>query len=80
MLSILWPTNPKADPSVLCRLGRVLHWIAAALAALLLCLTLLFTIETLQSSSPHYGYLITLVIGCVIYLAGRASRYILGGE
>jgi hypothetical protein len=77
VLNILWPTNPKADPSVLCRLGRVLHWIATALAVLLACLVLQITIT---EPGNDYGYLIILVIGGVIYLAGRASRYILGGE
>lgn len=78
MLNILWPKNPKADPSALCRLGRVVHRSATALAVP--CVLWTAQIAITENRGSDYSYFILLWIGGAIYLAGRAARYVLGGE
>lgn len=34
MLSLLWPTTKKPEPTLLGRLGRVMHWVLTASAVL----------------------------------------------
>jgi hypothetical protein len=38
MIQLLWPTRKRPDPTLVGRLGRVLHWSLTAFAVLLLIL------------------------------------------
>lgn len=78
---IIWPTEIKANPSVICRFGRVLSWAAAAAAALWFSLVALLLI-TADSPDLSDGFLVFMLLGppLFIFAAGRAARYVLGGE
>lgn len=73
----LWPDDIDPVPGIGARLGRVIHWIAIAVAAPLALAA--FT----QLFRPDYGSSYAIILGgCAIVFAlgGRGLRYILGGE
>lgn len=78
-LNLIWPTDPNPSPGGVARLGRVLHWLAAAIA-------LGFTVGSInmgRSANPydHQTALAMLAFGGGGFLIfGRAVRYILAGE
>lgn len=76
-MSFFWPTNPKTDPGVLARAGRVLHWTALAFA-LALAATGLASFNS-AGTDPALGWL-CLALAAAFTLAGRGLRYILAGE
>jgi len=72
-MSLLWPSRTATNPSVIGRLGRLVHWIAAPLGALLF----LAGIVSLFRSEPDY---FLIGVGLFIFAAGRAVRYLLASE
>lgn len=71
-MSFFWPTNTQAYPSVLARLGRLLHWGGLALGGL----ALWAFVNPAGPDSPATG----VFYGVVIYFLGRLMRYMLAGE
>lgn len=64
------------------RLGNVLYWVATALAALLLALAAIFPIMAERGTSGEL-WLVSLAIaacGVIVWLIGRACRYVLAGS
>lgn len=67
------------------RLGRVIYWTCTVVAALILIVAALiatFAIHPEIESAPQ-GYLLMglwAVGGVVVWLLGRAARYVLAGE
>jgi len=75
--SVLWPRRPSSSPRLFQRLGRVLHWCMACLAAALSIGGLLSILVSDQD--PSYG-LAFAMIGIGLWFTGRAVRYILSAE
>lgn len=74
-MSFFWPQrfNPESNTSV--RLGRLLHWGAAAWALGWVVLSWIWAHNGWADAAP-FG----LGIAAVIYLGGRGLRYVLAGE
>lgn len=71
-MNFFWPTNLKAEPGIVARLGRVLHWLSIPLAIFIAYLGL---------RRPPEEWLTTELWGAIIaYLFGRGLRYLLAGE
>lgn len=76
-VNVLWPTSAKAEPGVVNRLGRVLHWFFTACAAL----SSLGMAVPLTNAEPDWGgVLVGGGFALVLFVMGRAARYILSGE
>lgn len=78
MSAFFWPTNIKAAPGGIARLGRVLHWLFVAIAAA-------FVIGGgFSFLTAEYGRESALAVmffgGGGFFLFARALRYILAGE
>lgn len=81
-VTILWPTSAKAEPGVVNRLGRVLHWfftICAALWGLGVAGSLL-DFERLFDQGDWGAVIVCGGFAIVRFAMGRAARYILSGE
>lgn len=76
MSAFLWPTNIKAAPGGIARLGRVLHWLFVAVAAAFAIGGAFFLTQEYNRESG-LGMLLT---GGGFFLFARALRYILAGE
>ena len=78
-------SSEKLTPLV--RLGRVVYWVATAISVVMILLILvsilsvLFGFSTIVSRSSFWAstFLIPVIAG-LVWLAGRAVRYILSGE
>ena len=81
-MSVLWPETRNPDPTVITRLGRVLHWSATIVAGLwaVACLYGAATTQGGDAGSLIGGLVVVVVFGGAIYFAGRGARYILSGE
>ena len=66
----IWPSQARDESSAVVRLGRVLHWILTACAALLVG-------AAFESSSE---VLFFLAFAGVVFFTGRGCRYILSNE
>ena len=79
MLRFFWPTKLNGEPDTLTRFGRVLHWIATALALLAASLGVLLTITSV-GSGREAGIVLGSSFAIIVYFAGRALRYVFSGE
>lgn len=75
-MNLIWPTNPRLDVGAVGRLGRVMHWLFAAMA-------LAFVVGGASAiGTPPLGNALAAIGfgggGCLLF--GRALRYILAGE
>ncbi len=77
MSAFLWPTNIKAAPGGIARLGRVLHWLFVAIAA---AIVINGAFEFLTSEYDRTPDLALSLFGGGVFLFARALRYILAGE
>ncbi len=77
MLGFLWPTRIKPESSIIIRIGRVVHWLAAAIAIAMAIYSLVA-----RTDYPLADMLLTTEIAGApfVYLFGRGMRYILAGE
>lgn len=80
MRSLLWPTTLKAEPTVLTRTGRVLHWTATGLASLFLLLIPAIATNGDPVDQNIVGFVFAGAWATGLFLVGRALRYILSGE
>lgn len=95
VMRFLWPSQLNPEPTALTRFGRVLHWIATGLFALIAALAVglaAFSIYVFNDQRAYnyadQQYLLNsltwiaaiLAFGGLVYLAGRAFRYIFSGE
>lgn len=69
----LWPQKQHAETTALIRLGRVLHWITVAPAALLV----VWSVSSIGSESDWYAPALTAILPLML---GRGLRYILANE
>ena len=76
-MNFFWPTQRNPAPTALTRLGRVLHWATIMCAVPLVLATVWIAFA---EPSDDYGYTALLAIVAIIYLPGRALRYILASE
>ncbi len=84
-MSFFWPTNLKADPGALARLGRVLHWIALILAAGLIWAGWSVGVSHLEYELLTWTWIMRamgpwLVGAVLVAQLGRGLRYIFAGE
>ena len=77
MLSVLWPTRIKPESSIVIRIGRVIHWLATAMAVAMAIYSLVA-----RTDYPITQMLFSTEIAGApfVYLFGRGLRYILAGE
>lgn len=76
-MSFFWPTDPKAEPGVLGRAGRVLHWTALGIAGLFAFGA--WSAFNTDGTDPFLGW-VCIALGALSALGGRGLRYILAGE
>lgn len=69
--NLLWPRYTAADPNIINRAGRVLHWTFTAIVLIM------FIPYAMLDSVPLF---VTVAISFGALLAGRAIRYILSAE
>lgn len=67
------------------RLGNVIYWFCAGFAAILVALPLLMIVFLLRPTNAGYadGLLMmgaSMAAGVLLFLVGRAARYILAGR
>lgn len=74
--NLFWPTYVSSIPSGVCRFGRVLHWAATLIAALLVPLVI---IGFFFANDQSMGW-IFLIISFAVFMIGRALRYIFSCE
>ena len=89
LLNFFWPTKLNPVPNTLTRFGRVLHWLAIAVAVLILLGSVPIVWYFLNhpvyegsygaNASLRHGAL-ALPAAAVIVLLGRGLRHIIGGE
>ena len=82
-MGFLIPTA-RANPRLLARFGRLLHWTALGLACLMLLLAC-FAVSAFSAvplGKPYQGppMEVWLFFAAVFALAGRAGRYLFAGE
>lgn len=75
-MSLIWPSRTVSDPSALARLGRLLHWVAALIGAPIF----LIGLYRIIAGPEREGFVFNLVLGALIYFAGRGLRFLLAGE
>ncbi len=78
-MGLLWPTRLKSPTTVLIRLGRVAHWIAAGISILAtgIFVAIAFSVDEIDWSLAITSY---LGYALVPYFVGRLVRYVLSGE
>jgi hypothetical protein len=92
-MSLLWPTRLKAETTVLVRLGRVVHWLSIALAAVIGLLGIIARGQRAPCNGEPWcpppptwfeewgaPILFAFAAGLAVALIGRALRYVLSGE
>lgn len=78
IMGMFWPLHVKADPNIVTRLGRVLHWAIAVIAIGVSLFGLATTI--LNGDFGRVGFWGGVVVLLITLLIGRGVRYILAGE
>jgi hypothetical protein len=82
-LGLVWPQQLKPNPCRLCIVGRVIHWFAVAVSVNLAVLAVLFAIFPDQFFDRQVAHTFAGLFGAVaivMFLVGRAARYLVGGE
>lgn len=74
-MNFLWPERPDPEPSLIARMGRVLHWGLAGIAAILAMVAIGLGLENRWEGAAG-----TLATGVGCWFFARALRYILSGE
>ena len=81
MMRLLWPTGVIRTPTVLMRVGRVLHWLGALGAVLWL---VAFGVALYDEMWNRYGdweeTLWLLGVSLAFYSVGRGLRYVFAAE
>lgn len=80
MRGMFWPMKVNPNPTVLTRIGRVVHWIACGLAALFVLLIPVIATNGDPIASNAVGFVLVGAWGVGLFLGGRALRYILSAE
>jgi hypothetical protein len=75
-MGLFWPDASDYAPSMVQRMGRVLHWFFTAMAALSLGIGVFVWLQIHDGGTILAGGIIAMVL----LLIGRAVRYILAGE
>ena len=78
MSSFFWPKKQNSAPTVLTRLGRVLHWIGAGLGAAATVIALGVALTRPDDARVALAFFGSAA--ALSYVAGRALRYILSAE
>lgn len=73
-MSFFWPTHLNAEPGFAARLGRFIHWMAIAIAALF---AFVLANITVGDPSAFPGF---LFIALAIALIGRGLRFVFALE
>jgi hypothetical protein len=77
-MSILWPSRIDPNPNGINRFGRFLHWTASLITA---CIGVGAIFGATYSEVDARGYWWwALVPMAIVYLLGRAARYVVSGE
>lgn len=76
MGNLFWPSEVKPYPNIVQRFGRLLHWLATAIAAMWVALALFGMNQDAASS----GKVIAYGFAAAFFLGGRAVRWVLAGE
>jgi hypothetical protein len=79
-MGFFWPTKIKAEPGAFARLGRVLHWLCVAIAAIAVFINLSNYINATQGYEREYSLQFAGIVGGGLFMLGRAIRYIFSGE
>ena len=75
-MSLIWPRRGAENPSIFGRLGRLVFWIATALAALLVA----GTTYGIFFNPGMVGVVFDYGAAVVVFLAGRGVCYLLASE
>lgn len=78
MTRVFWPRMDGPTDRIGRRLGRVMFWIGASIAALFVGIG--FVALSHADSSSLTGFSICLATAAPFYLGGRALCYVLGSE
>ena len=60
------------------RFGRILYWAACGIAAMSAALGAFIAID--GNEQKYFGMTVTFGFAAIVWLAGRAARYVLAGE
>lgn len=81
MRNVVWPAKLNPHPNVVTRLGRLVHWLALAAAALG-PLGLLTPMLLNEDTRTVVQFAVVLLVGWSLPLSilGRGARYVLSAE
>ena len=73
LIGIFWPLASHPQPNAITRLGRLVHWMALALSALL-ALMAATAFQSWTDGAVFFG------VALAVALTGSGVRYVLSGE
>jgi cytochrome b561 len=79
-MSFFWPPVTIQEPSVVGRIGRVLHWSALAISGLSVAMGTGMLFFSTDPGDRIGGFVVGIGVSVLSALVGRGLRYVLSAE